>query len=115
MRYLNAVSLPRPGHLWVCAATAAVLLSACSKPEPPPEPVRAELPPLNHVEAAMRAEGLSTAFLRRVEGPNGLARVTHDAAGDRVFLGSNRGGIRRKLMLRMDDDDLAAIRPLNAA
>lgn len=66
--------------------------------------------PGRHVEAAMRAEGLSTAFLRRVEGPNGLARVTHDAAGDRVFLGSNRGGIRRKLMLRMDDDDLAAIR-----
>ncbi len=66
--------------------------------------------PGRHVEAAMRAEGLDTGFLRRVEGPNGLARVTHDMAGDRVFLGSNRGGIRRKLMLRMDEDDLAAIR-----
>jgi fructoselysine 6-kinase len=66
--------------------------------------------PGRHVEAAMRAEGLDTGFLRRVEGPNGLARVTHDAAGDRVFLDSNRGGIRRKLMLRMDEDDLAAIR-----
>lgn len=56
------------------------------------------------------AEGLDTRFLRRAEGPNGLARVTHDAAGDRVFVDSNRGGIRRKLMLRMDEDDLAAIR-----
>lgn len=62
-----------------------------------------------HVEAAMRAEGLSTHLLRRAEGENGLARVTHDAWGDRVFLGSNRGGIRRKLMLRMDTDDLEAI------
>lgn len=63
----------------------------------------------DHVRACMAAEGLSTAHLRRVEGPNGKAQVTHDAAGDRVFLQSNRGGIRRKLMLRMDDDDLALI------
>ncbi|MFZ0097390.1 MAG: PfkB family carbohydrate kinase [Gemmobacter sp.] len=62
-----------------------------------------------HVEAAMVAEGLSPSWLRRVEGPNGKARVTHDTSGDRVFLGSNRGGIRRKLMLRMDDDDLELI------
>lgn len=66
--------------------------------------------PAAHVEAAMRAEGLATHLLRRAEGENGMARVTHDAGGDRVFLGSNRGGIRRKLMLRMDEDDLEAIR-----
>lgn len=65
--------------------------------------------PAAHVEAAIRAEGLSTHLLRRVQGENGLARVTHDASGDRVFLGSNRGGIRRKLMLRMDADDLDEI------
>lgn len=63
----------------------------------------------DHVRACMAAEGLSTAHLRRVEGPNGKAKVTHDAFGDRVFVSSNRGGIRRKLMLRMDDDDLAMI------
>lgn len=57
----------------------------------------------------MRAEGLSTHLLRRVQGENGLARVTHDPAGDRVFSGSNRGGIRRKLMLRMDIDDVDEI------
>lgn len=63
----------------------------------------------DHVQACMVAEGLSTAHLRRVEGPNGKAQVTHDADGDRVFVSSNRGGIRRKLMLRMDEDDLALI------
>lgn len=63
----------------------------------------------DHVQACMVAEGLSTAHLRRVEGPNGKAQVTHDAGGDRVFVSSNRGGIRRKLMLRMDEDDLALI------
>ena len=41
MRHLNAVPLPRPGYFWACAATAALLLAACSKPEPLPEPVRA--------------------------------------------------------------------------
>lgn len=63
----------------------------------------------DHVRACMEAEGLPTAHLRRVEGPNGKAQVTHDAQGDRVFVASNRGGIRRKLMLRMDEDDLALI------
>ena len=63
----------------------------------------------DHVRACMLAENLSIAHLRRVEGPNGKAQVTHDAAGDRVFVSSNRGGIRRKLMLRMDEDDLALI------
>jgi fructoselysine 6-kinase len=63
----------------------------------------------DHVRACMAAEGLSTAHLRRVEGANGKAQVTHDAQGDRVFVASNRGGIRRKLMLRMDEDDLALI------
>lgn len=63
----------------------------------------------DHVRACIQAEGLSTAHLRRVEGPNGKAQVTHDAGGDRVFVASNRGGIRRKLMLRMDEDDLTLI------
>lgn len=63
----------------------------------------------DHVSSCMLAEGLSTALLRRVEGRNGKAQVTHDAAGDRVFVASNRGGIRRKLMLRMDEDDLDLI------
>ena len=41
MRHLNVVPTPRPGLVWACAATAAVLLAGCSKPEPLPDPVRA--------------------------------------------------------------------------
>ena len=39
MRHLNALQQPRPGLFWVCAA--ALWLAGCSRPEPPPEPVRA--------------------------------------------------------------------------
>ena len=39
MRTLNALQQPRPGLFWVCAA--ALWLAGCSKPQPPPEPVRA--------------------------------------------------------------------------
>jgi fructoselysine 6-kinase len=66
----------------------------------------------DHVHAALLEEGLSDRWLRRAEGPNGKAQVTHDAAGDRVFVGTNYGGIRRKVMLRMDDDDLALVAAL---
>lgn len=42
MRHSNAVPPSRTGLFWACAATAAAaLLSACSRPEPLPEPVRA--------------------------------------------------------------------------
>ena len=42
MRHSNAVPPSRKGLFWVCAAAAAAaLLSACSRPEPLPEPVRA--------------------------------------------------------------------------
>lgn len=41
MRHLNAVQPSRPGLFWACAASAALLLAACSKPEPLPDPVRA--------------------------------------------------------------------------
>jgi len=39
MRSLNALQQPRPGLFWACAA--ALWLAGCSRPEPPPEPVRA--------------------------------------------------------------------------
>jgi fructoselysine 6-kinase len=59
----------------------------------------------DHVRTCMAAE-VSIAHLRRVEGPN-KAQVTHAADGDRVR--RVKPGIRRKLMLRMDEDDLALI------
>ncbi len=39
MRTLNAPLSPRQGFFWVCAA-AVLALAGCSRPEPPPEPVR---------------------------------------------------------------------------
>jgi fructoselysine 6-kinase len=62
-----------------------------------------------HVLTSLVTEGLSDSYLRFAIGPNGKAQVTHDQTGDRIFVDSNRGGIRRKLMLRMDDDDLELI------
>jgi fructoselysine 6-kinase len=55
------------------------------------------------------AEGLSDAWLRIAQGPNGKAQVDHDPDGERVFVSSNLGGIRRKLMLRLDEEDFALI------
>lgn len=62
-----------------------------------------------HVRASLLGEGLVDDWLREAIGPNGKAQVRHDPNGDRVFVESNRGGIRRKVMLRMDDDDVALI------
>lgn len=62
-----------------------------------------------HVRKSLLAEGLSDAWLRVADGPNGKAQVDHDADGERIFCGTNHGGIRRKVMLRMDDDDFALI------
>lgn len=61
-----------------------------------------------HVRASMLAEGLSDQWLRQAVGETGKARVTLEN-GDRVFVGSNKGGLRKRLALRMDDDDLALI------
>ncbi|MDG4882028.1 PfkB family carbohydrate kinase [Mesorhizobium sp. WSM4884] len=61
-----------------------------------------------HVHACILAEGMSDSQLRFAKGETGKAKVTL-VNGDRVFVGSNKGGVRRKLMLRMDQDDLDLI------
>jgi fructoselysine 6-kinase len=62
----------------------------------------------SHIRACIQEEGLSTAQLRIAAGETGKAKVTL-VGGDRVFVGSNKGGIRKRLMLRMDEDDLSLI------
>ncbi|RWJ31945.1 PfkB family carbohydrate kinase [Mesorhizobium sp.] len=64
-----------------------------------------------HVHSSIVAEGLSDSQLRFAKGATGKATVTL-VNGDRVFVDSNRGGVRRKLMLRMDEDDLDRISSL---
>ncbi len=61
-----------------------------------------------HVHACILAEGLSADYLRFAKGETGKARVTL-INGDRVFVDSNKGGVRRRLMLRMDQADLDLI------
>lgn len=62
-----------------------------------------------HVRDSLRQEGIWIDRLRQAVGPNGKAVVTLDDKGDRIFLGSNKGGIQRALTLRMDAEDIAAI------
>jgi len=61
-----------------------------------------------HVHSSIVAEGLSDSQLRFAKGATGKAKVTL-VNGDRVFVESNQGGVRKKLMLRMDQDDLDLI------
>lgn len=63
-----------------------------------------------HVRNSLAAEGIWIERLREAVGPNGKAVVALDDKGDRVFQGSNRGGIQRALSLRMDADDIDAIK-----
>ncbi|WP_316860200.1 PfkB family carbohydrate kinase [uncultured Cohaesibacter sp.] len=62
-----------------------------------------------HVLNSLRAEGIWIDRMRQACGENGKAVVHLDEKGDRVFLGSNKGGIQRQLILRMEEDDLKAI------
>lgn len=61
-----------------------------------------------HVQSCLVAEGLSDAHLRQAKGETGKAKV-NIVDGDRVFLGSNQGGVRKRLMLRMDVNDIDLI------
>jgi len=61
-----------------------------------------------HIRASMKSEGIADDYLRQVEGESGKAKVTLEN-GDRVFVGSNKGGVQRRLMLRMDEADMALI------
>ncbi|NTF72677.1 PfkB family carbohydrate kinase [Rhizobium rhizogenes] len=61
-----------------------------------------------HVHSSLLAEGLSDDHLRQAVGETGKAKV-NIVEGDRVFISSNKGGVRKRLMLRMDVDDIDLI------
>lgn len=58
-----------------------------------------------HVQRVLDAEGVGRAHCRSYNGENGYARVTL-LEGDRIFLGSNRGGILKEYPIYLDDEDL---------
>jgi len=62
-----------------------------------------------HIRASMEREGLECDYVRQVEGESGKA-IVNLVNGDRVFVGSNRGGVQRRLMLRMDEADRELIK-----
>ena len=62
-----------------------------------------------HVIASLQEEGIELLKCRQLLGPNGAARVTV-IDGDRIFLGSNEGGIRGETSYVLDRFDLEYIR-----
>lgn len=65
-----------------------------------------------HVRASLLAEGLDDAHLRVLPGATGRAEVTLDATGDRIFVGSNRGGVRKAKPLHLTNEDFVLVRTL---
>lgn len=55
-----------------------------------------------HVIASLEDEGIELQRCQQVLGVNGAARVTVDETGDRIFLGSNEGGIRGDMRYVID-------------
>lgn len=56
-----------------------------------------------HVITSLQEEGVELVECRQVVGPNGAARVTvEEGTGDRIFLGSNEGGIRGDMLFALD-------------
>lgn len=63
----------------------------------------------DHVKRTLDKHQVDRSRCREYQGENGCARVNL-VDGDRVFLGSNKGGVLREHPLQLDDEDLAYIR-----
>ena len=59
----------------------------------------------NHVQASLDAHGVGHSHCRIYEGENGFARVTL-VDGDRVFKGSNKGGVLQQHPIYLEKEDL---------
>jgi len=66
-------------------------------------------PEAEHVIATLNTLGIETFKCKQIPGENGYARVTV-VDGERVFLGSNAGGIRKDIPYGLDRFDLAYMR-----
>ena len=58
-----------------------------------------------HVQHTLDEKGVGRSHCRSYPGENGFARVTL-VDGDRVFKGSNRGGVIQQHPIHLDEDDL---------
>ena len=64
--------------------------------------------PAEHIQQVLRELGVDTSHCRHYAAENGAARVTLQD-GDRLFLGSNKGGVLRLQPLRLKGEDLTYI------
>ena len=62
-----------------------------------------------HIQNTLSEFGVDKSHCRHVRGENGYALVTL-IDGDRVFLGSNKGGVAREFPLVLDENDIEYIR-----
>lgn len=62
----------------------------------------------DHIQATLDAKGVGRSHCRSYPGENGFARVTL-VDGDRVFQGSNRGGVLQDHPIFFNDADLAYV------
>lgn len=60
----------------------------------------------DHNKATLTAKGVGFSHCRSFPGENGFARVTL-VEGDRVFMGSNRGGVLQQHPITLEEADLA--------
>lgn len=58
-----------------------------------------------HLQGVLDEIGVDRSRARHAHGANGMAFVELDDDGDRVFVGSNRGGVQAELRLRMTEAD----------
>ncbi|QRG70048.1 PfkB family carbohydrate kinase [Brevibacillus choshinensis] len=58
-----------------------------------------------HVKQTLLLENIDISRLRQAFGPNGEAVVSLNAEGDRVFVGSNAGGVQAYMGLRLNQQD----------
>jgi sugar/nucleoside kinase (ribokinase family) len=66
-------------------------------------------PEAEHIIATLQALGIETFKCKQISGENGCARVTL-VDGERVFLGSNLGGVRKEVPYLLDRFDLEYVR-----
>lgn len=62
----------------------------------------------DHIQSVLDAKGVGRSHCRQYPGENGFARVTL-VDGDRVFKGSNRGGVLQEHPIYLDEGDLTYV------
>jgi len=60
----------------------------------------------NHVLKSLEAENIDISRIRKAYGPNWESVVTLNEEGDRVFVGSNKGGVQSLVKLNFTEDDM---------